>query len=415
MNAPLNYYSAIELELGWFQPPRGMTKNFTQTWEKINEDLVDDEDFGLALNRSGFLKDVAGEIKSRYQDPGQQVVAAYNYIRESMKWDERSRIYVTTSLRDSFDKKSGSSADINLMLVAILKELGIDSDPVIISTRSNGIIHPAQMMLNQFNYVIASARLGNKSFLMDATSKTCPCNMLPERCINGQGRVISKTRPGWIDLKNSCRYSCTSTITASIDADGSMKGTLQHEYIDIAAIEKRIEISNKKDTEEYIRDLEKRNPGMQITGHEIFNLDSIDKPYSENLEVVITDHANPSVDLITFNPMLLDQWASNPFKPEKREFPVDFIYPRVYKTTSTFTLPEGFKVDEKPGNQTLTAFDGKVKFTFRITVTGDKLQCATLLDIGKPVFNSLEYPDLRSFFNKMVSCQAEKVVLVKSL
>ena len=26
-----------------------MVKNYTQTWEKINEDLMDDEDFGLQL------------------------------------------------------------------------------------------------------------------------------------------------------------------------------------------------------------------------------------------------------------------------------------------------------------------------------------------------------------------------------
>ena len=63
--------------------------------------------------------------------------------------------------------------------MTLLRELGLQSDPVILSTRSNGAIHPAQIMVNQFNYVIASVNIGDKTYLLDATEKEGSYNLLP--------------------------------------------------------------------------------------------------------------------------------------------------------------------------------------------------------------------------------------------
>ena len=98
-----------------------MEKNYTQTWEKINQDLMEDEDFGMQLKRGGFLKDVVGQIQGPSNDQLKQMIAAFNFVRNTMKWDNRNRIYLTQNLRSVFEKKSGSSADINLLLVTLLK------------------------------------------------------------------------------------------------------------------------------------------------------------------------------------------------------------------------------------------------------------------------------------------------------
>lgn len=47
-------------------------------------------------------------------------------------------IYISNSLRQAWDKKTGNAADINMMLVLLLRELELDSDPVILSTRNFG-------------------------------------------------------------------------------------------------------------------------------------------------------------------------------------------------------------------------------------------------------------------------------------
>jgi hypothetical protein len=48
-----------------------------------------------------------------------------------------------------------------------------------------------------------------------------------------------------------------------------------------------------------------------------------------------------------------------------------------------------------------------------MVLNGNRLQISSVLDIGKSMYIFDEYPDLKEFFNKMVSKQAEKVVLKK--
>jgi hypothetical protein len=415
MNALVNYISAMEFELAAYKPPQGMVKNFTQSWEKINEELLQDEDFGLQIKRGGFMKEYVAQITSISTDSVEQLKASYNLISSMMKWDERTRLYATQNLRNAWDKKSGSSADINLMLVALLREIGIDSDPVILSTRSNGMVHPAQIMLGQFNYVIASAKIGEKTYLMDATEKACPNNMLPARCINGQGRIISEARPGWIDLNSTTRYIYTNVVNVKIDEEGTINGTMQRMYGNYAALDKRIEVRNKKDNDEYIRDLENANRGLSVVNYELINIDSIYKSLTEKLEVEISDFSMKAGNIISFTPLLYDQWTTNPFRLEDRKFPVDYVYPRQYKTILTLNIPEGYELDERPADLSMAMPDGKTKFIYKLVANGRELQISCVVDIGKSLYTGEEYTILKEFYNKLISKHAEKIVLKKQI
>ncbi len=299
--------------------------------------------------------------------------------------------------------------------MTLLKELGFKSDPVILSTRNNGFIHPAQIMIDQFNYVIAMVNIGDKTYLLDATEKDGSYNLLPPRCINGQGRIISETKTDWIDLNPAQRYEFTNVIKASIGVDGVIKANMLRSFRNYAALNKRIEIKGSNDNEEYIRNMESMNKGMIVKKFELIGIDSVSKPYTENLDVEISDYAEIAGNIISLSPLLYDQWPSNPFKLEERKFPVDFTYPHIYKDIINYTLPEGYVLDEKPADLILSLPDGKTKFIYRMRVEGNTLQITSTLDIGKNLYSYDEYVSLKEFFSKVVSKQAEKVVLKKSI
>lgn len=415
MNSTSNYVSSLEFELATFKPPYGKVNNFTKSWESINKELLDDEDFGLQLKKGGVLKDIAMSLKAAYETPEQQVAAAFAQIRNTMKWNGLYRFYVTESIRKAWDDKSGSSADINLTLVALLKEMGIDADPVIISTRSNGTIHPAQIMLGQFNYVIASVKIGDHIYLMDATEKMCSQNILMPRCINGQGRVISESRPGWVDLNSTQRYEYTRVAWLALTGDGIIKGKIEHLYGNYAALDKRMTIKAKKDEEEYIRSIEDNYKGMHIQNYKMNDLDSLHKWFNENWEADIHDAVLSAGNLLSFTPLIYTRWESNPLKLEERSFPVDFTYPQIYRDIITYELPEGYTIDEKPADIALVLPDGKTKFTYMIAVNGKSLQVMSTLNINKPTYGAKEYKLLKEFFGQMVQKQAEKIVLKKAI
>ncbi len=263
-------------------------------------------------------------------------------------------------------RRQAAHADINLLLVTLLRELGLQSNPVILSTRSNGAIHPAQIMVNQFNYVIASVNIGDKTYLLDATEKDGSYNLLPPRCINGQGRIISETKTDWIDLNPAQRYEFTNVIKATIGPDGLITGNMQRSFGNYAALNKRIEVEGSKDNDEYIRNMESNNKGLTVHKFELIGIDSLSKPYKENLDVEISDYAQIAGNIISLTPLLYDQWPSNPFKLEDRKFPVDFTYPHIYKDIINYTIPEGYVLDEKPADLVMALPDGKTKFAYRM-------------------------------------------------
>jgi hypothetical protein len=413
MNALSNYISNVDFELGSFAPPYGMVKNFTQTWEGINKEMLDDEDFGYQIKHGAFLKETADMLLAKYPDSERRISSAFEFVRDRMKWNGLNGKYVTKSLRTVWDEKSGSSADINLMLVTLLRHMNFDAEPVILSTRGNGMIHPGQIMLDQFNYVIASVKEGEKMYLMDATDKSCPYSMLTPRCVNGKGRVISEVRPAWVDLNSTHRSEYTNMINATIQNSGQITGTIQHLYGNYAALDKRNEIHELNDHDKYISEVEDDHLGLTIQNFELIDLDSLNKPFKEKFEVEIADASTVAGNLISFSPIPYPEWTINPFKMDNRTFPVDFIYPQLYKDIINYTLPEGYVIDEKPENVILTLPDGKTKFTYRLAVTNNILQVMSTLEIGKSLYIYDEYELLKEFFGSLVSKQNQKIVLKK--
>jgi hypothetical protein len=193
-----------------------------------------------------------------------------------------------------------------------------------------------------------------------------------------------------------------------------MSGKLQRTFGNYAALDKRNEVLGKESRDTYIRDLENSIKGLSVGAFELLNVDSTHKPYNETLEVELAEYIMKTGNLLSFTPLISDQWISNPFKLEERKFPVDFVYPRTYKSVISYDIPEGYVLDEKPADLLITMPDGKTKFTYRISQLSNKLNLTCTLDIGKAMFNSEEYESLKEFFKQVISKQAEKIVLKKS-
>jgi hypothetical protein len=139
MTTSRNFLSAIEFELG-STSINGVYKNYTNTWEKINKDLLKSESFGQQLKGGGFLKEIVTKINTEAKTDADKMNMAFDFIKKHMKWNGYNNKYVNTTLRSAFKEKKGNAADINLMLVLLLKKLDLNTDPVILSTRSNGMI-----------------------------------------------------------------------------------------------------------------------------------------------------------------------------------------------------------------------------------------------------------------------------------
>jgi hypothetical protein len=105
--------------------------------------------------------------------------------------------------------------------------------------------------------------------------------------------------------------------------------------------------------------------------------------------------------------------TDNPFKPEKRIYPVDFTIPHEDIIMIKFNLPENFSIKELPEPCKFIIPDKTAEFVYNPTTLGNSIQITCIFKINKPVFLQAEYPLLREFYNMVIAKQSEPLIIKK--
>jgi hypothetical protein len=413
MNARINYVTKIQHELASVNFPFAINKDFSSSWPKINKELLDSESFGKQLNRSNFLNDQVKSIQESTSDPVSQMIQAHQLIRDQMTWNRSNTIYINRSLRRAWNEKSGNSADINMLLVLLLKELNIEVYPVILSTRNNGMVNPSQIMLKQFNYVVAYAVIGDRTYLLDATDKNLPYYLLPDKCINGEGRLISEAGGTWVNLH---AVKDNSTITQSnlrIQPCGSINATMIRSMQNYPRAKMSDKLRSFANVDEYMEKFETENQGVHLLSFEVENQEDWSNAMICKYEFEIKDFDESAKEILYINPLLFDKMDANPFRLEAREFPVDFIYPFQTSFNITIEIPEGYALESLPSNTTINLPGNNGTFGYQFTVNENTIEVNLNMSIAKPMFLVNEYRSLRDFYARKVNGQAQMIVLKK--
>ena len=415
MNALNNYLAAIEFEFASENFPL-RKRDYTTSWEKISKDLWDDEEFGQQLKRNCPIKEEAELIKVAYSDPKERMIKAFELIRNTMVFNDRYGFYITKTLRKAWEEKKGKAADINMLLISLLKELEIEANPVILSTRSNGILHPAQIMLNKFDYVIAEARIGEETFLLDATDKKLPYTMLPRRCLNGEGRRISQSQAlnDWVKLSGNQPDERMLYAITTVTPDGNISGDFNLMETRYFAYDRAAEIKKENSNDDYATKYEAERPGLFIIEFNVENPDDRLQPLYLKYKAAYNLSDESPKDIIYLNPTLGAGITSNPFIAENREFPVDFINPWSLKIINTITIPEGYQVAELPKSVVYSLPDKLGSYKFTIAANGSQIQLMCVLDIKASLILAENYQQIRELYSLIVAKNAEMVVLKKT-
>ena len=210
----------LDFQLAKFNSPRGGNREIISTWPALNQALLKHERFGKYLKNSERLaeKILEEELDLLALKPDKKVSKIIDYVKNSFEWNGSYSKYGSQSPKDFLNKKSGSVADINLFLTAMLNAAGINAQPVILSTRNHGKIYTDYPFDHYTNYVITLVS-SSSPFLADATEDFLPFNRLPPRCLNGKGLIVnSDEEVSWVNLGSSIPSSNKKLITLTIDS-----------------------------------------------------------------------------------------------------------------------------------------------------------------------------------------------------
>ena len=408
-----NYMTALEFELMKIAYPQQPIIYYTVSWNDVNKKLSESRYFGQQLKPTNKIKLKAEEICSGAETKLAEIQAIYSYITKNIKWNEYNSKYINNKLNTVLDEKTGNSADINMLLINMLKSQKIAVNPVVLSTRSNGMIFPAHPTLSSFNYVIAQVTIAGKKYLIDATDKNLPLGMLPKRCLNGTGRIVGTPNFDEIKIVPAQKYKESLIYTLKINPDENLSGTVNKTYNGYAASEKRDDI-RKTGEKEYITKFIENSDDSEITEVSYTNLNEISKPVKENYKITTSADVTFAGNMIYLTPLLNERIKENPFKLDERKYPVDYAYPYIEKNIFQYTIPEGYVPIEKPENIAFSLPGRTAQFQYQVSAVGNVIQIISIFRINNPVFQYDSYKALKKFYDLVIKKQNEKIVFKKS-
>ena len=408
-----NHLSKVSFQLSGYREPL-TPKRIMGSWFTLAEELLKDEDFGDGLGKSnGWLDNDLKSICAGAATPLERARKIYAYIRDNFTCTSHNSKYLSASSKQTFSKRNGNDADINLLLVTMLRHEGMNSDPILLSTREHGFTYETYPIIDRFNYVICRLVIDDKKYYLDASHDYLGFNKLAEDCYNGHARVINSQLPETVYFipDSLTEKKMTSVFIAASEKDKTkMEGNFQSMlgYFESASVRDRIKEKGKDEFFKKVKsaygfDIDIQNPAVD-------SMQEKDKPLVENYTFTFD---KPSEGMLYINPMMCEGIKENYFKAAQRNYPVEMPYAMDETYVFNMEVPEGYTVDELPKSARVSFNDTDGMFEYLVDKSEDHIRLMSHIKLNKATFQPEEYDSLRQFFGYIVKKHAEQVVLKK--
>ena len=410
-----DYQAEIRFQLMSITKPFAETENIARSWDELARLLSEDQNFGHWLNGDGELRRLPVSDVKRITSPKERMNYLYNYVCNSFRWNGEYHLLAGQPVTDMLRSRSGNSVEINLLLLKLMQMAGLKADPVLISTRKHGKVQKSHPLLSQFNHVICQVTTDSATFLLDATARYLPCNLLAADDLNYFGLDLSGRNCKWIDIPQPAASKRNSLLILRIDSTGNLAGNLLLSSTGHYASRIREEIGNDGQ-EKYVQSLLGfLSLDINVDSSLINNLGQLDKP----LKLVVFFSATHVLkyltknDVIYFDAQIFNAYRENPLKPAHRNYPVDFNYPFEDASTLVVEIPEGYAIEETPQPEHVMMPDSSAEFTFKLASNMEVFQVKSELKCRKSLFMPGEYADLKALFDAMVQKNSEHIIAIR--
>lgn len=399
-----DYISKLAFELRGTHLPNDFYRPYSTTWEHIDSELLKSSTFGGNLKKAGWFKnDVEkGELTMSNAN------AIVKMLTDRVKWDETNTVTVS-NLREALNKGIGNSADLNFLLVNALDAGGFDAFPVILSTRSKGRVPFTYPSVTAFNYVITGMRLDDKMYFIDAASKYGSWNILPEKCMVDQARIITEYHKSWVDLQTVSTGAVFLQTVVNFEEDEiNIKRDETRSGND--ALNARVAYKSYDNEDKFIESLENYG-NCTIDEFSLVGADDNNAPLL--IKYVEKRELGDMSDYIYYRPPFAKVYEENPFKAEKREFPINFNYIRNYMQMVDIHIPEGYEVAELPKSERMVLNDNNLTFLYTAQQQDNVIKLSQRFQVRKLMLLPADYDALKDFFTKMILKNDEQIVFKK--
>jgi hypothetical protein len=271
-----------------------------------------------------------------------------------------------------FSHRYGDCKDKATLMRTMLREIGVDSYHVVISTERGSITRDSPAH-NAFNHVILAIKLpddvrdptlmaviqhpklGRILFFDPTYDVLIPFGQIGGYLQANYGLLVTPGGGELVELPQqpSAMNSIQRVGKLTLDANGMLKGDVKEVRLGDRAASERWRQRTVTKSADRIKPIESllagSLPSFQIVRASLINLDRTDLPFGFNYTFQSDNYANLAGNLLLVRPRVLGSKSSGILETkEPRKFPVEFEGASRDTDNFEITLPQGYEVDELP-------------------------------------------------------------------
>lgn len=406
---PRQYFSFVTYDIRSLRLPGMDTKYYGVSWDDVDNTYVNSQIMTRFRAQCQFKEQVAA-LPEEGTDI-EKIASAVSLVKDNVVWDEKYKVF-PEPVGQVVKARSGSNADINCLIAGCLREMGYTVDMVLVKMRSSGMLLDFQPERNPYDtFILRVTGSDGSQYYLDGGSPHGYINVLPPDLLVTNARLVRPNVPGeWVDLTRLTRNGTTMTVTTTLTDDLRLSGEYTCKETGNTSYSTKESYSESDDEQDYISEIE-TDLAIEIDDITFGQM----KEYSSSSQTEYKFHKDldASGDFVYINPFLVKFHSADTFQSLQREFPIDFPFTYSLTYIFTFTIPEGYAVDQIPENRIFKFQPLASTARCSCTVNGNTVQMVYNFSQNKMMCGPEYYQDIRSYWKHLADIYDVVLVLKK--
>lgn len=392
--------AVLKFQISEFGVPRQPLDN---SWDFVAAQIQRNNKPFEVIEYNTGLQNTGRQIREQTGDLTSAQDSVFHLVNSSAQYNEMSAVFVDGPLGHVLEGEPANQAEINMVLLTMLRGAGVDANPLYISGREFGRIDKEFPSLYQFNKMLVVSTIGNNKYFMDASFPYSLPNLIPVESYNEQGMILSENDYEWVEISpEKSLFNLEVNIDADLTEQGDLIGRVEAVTAGYPSRRIRQGLDGSMSEEEIIAEtFFDAYPEIEI-GEHVISIDESDKD-RVRLEAAfeIPQYAITFSEGIEFRPMIVGYLFDNPFESAERRAPITLDAPEKLTINYRINLPDGYDLDVS-GETRSTDLQGAQFFEEYLSLS-DQLEYSFEIDISRKEFPVDVYSQLRRMYERWVN------------
>ena len=377
------------------------------------------KELALAPGAAEAVRKLASELTEGKATPRDRALAIYNYAARDMRYGRHPSEFDVPTIRDPskmLEDLRGDCKDKSSLMVALLAEVGITAQIVVLMTAQNG--RTPMLPSRRFDHAIVRAQVDGREMWFDPAAGVFTFGSLPQNDQGVKALVLDGGTARFVDVpldepaaqltERHCRGRLTAEgdyeLTAEICVHGDRGAMIR------AMLADRNDDHRRRTIQQGVAD---ERPGAVVTDIDLVSIDDLAEPIRYRYNLRLPNWARPVKDLLLFRiPWAEPLEATGPISVHERSLPLQLPNVSRHVETHEIQLPPGYAGYGLPVAVKLQCAGSSYELS--ITCNENRLVCHRVMETRSGIIPSETFPELKAFWERGVRADASDLVLVKS-